>query len=403
MPAPSRYARSTTKISWTEGGEAREFQAQRDQRQALHRWNRYVLGEEYIKEASKKYPRTKESVSSSITISRRRLTSYREKKRQNNNFDLLTTLHEAEQPNLKPDIKPAHTFTVTLEPDTYTEEKFTLFSNYQSHVHKEQPHEISRTGFRRFLCSTPLHNHPDPAALDKKTGSFHQLYRLDGRLIALSVLDLLPGAVSGVYFIYHSDFEAWSFGKLSALRETALALEGGYEMYYMGYFIHSCKKMAYKGDYRPQNVLDYDTGEWDVMDSSMRDLMGKRKWVSMSRERRIAALLDAAPGSEDTERELVDHEYRVAHPTPTEAMNSGKSLLELHVPGALAAEEVEEQVDLDDMKVTLGGGTVHRMRDIVSWAEGRVTDSGSIMGIMAELAACVGPKVAGEAVVDLGR
>ena len=53
------------------------------------------------------------------------------------------------------------------------------------------------------------------------------MYRLDGRLIALGVLDLLPQAVSGVYFLYHADFEKWALGKLSALREAALAVEGG--------------------------------------------------------------------------------------------------------------------------------------------------------------------------------
>ena len=77
----------------------------------------------------------------------------------------------------------------------------------------------------------------------------------------MAILDLLPHCVSGVYFIYHSDFEKWSFGKLSALREAALALEGGYQYYYMGYYIHSCAKMRYKGEYRPQHVLDPESYE----------------------------------------------------------------------------------------------------------------------------------------------
>lgn len=68
-------------------------------------------------------------------------------------------------------------------------------------------------------------------------GSFHQLYRLDDELIAIGVLDILPNAVSGVYFIYDPKWSALSLGKLSALRECTLAAEladAGYgETYYM--------------------------------------------------------------------------------------------------------------------------------------------------------------------------
>lgn len=134
---------------------------------------------------------------------------------------------------LKPGIEPDHRFEVTLENDDFTEEKFELFANYQSHVHHEGAEDISRGGFKRFLCGSPLARRVDDHG--KRLGSFHQCYRLDGRLIAMAVLDLLPHAVSGVYFVYHNDFERWSFGKVSALREAALALEGGHDFYYMGY------------------------------------------------------------------------------------------------------------------------------------------------------------------------
>ena len=40
-----------------------EFKPIRDQRQSLNRWNRYVLGEKYISEVSKKYPKSKAWVS----------------------------------------------------------------------------------------------------------------------------------------------------------------------------------------------------------------------------------------------------------------------------------------------------------------------------------------------------
>src|ERR1700744_1642333 len=41
----------------------------------------------------------------------------------------------------------------------------------------------------------------------------------------------------GLCFSYDPEYQHWDFGKTSALRETALALEAGYEYYYMGTFI----------------------------------------------------------------------------------------------------------------------------------------------------------------------
>lgn len=54
-------------------------------------------------------------------------------------------------------------------------------------------------------------------------GSFHQEYRLEGELIALSVLDITPTRVASLYFFYNPDLrEALQLGKLSALVEVWL-------------------------------------------------------------------------------------------------------------------------------------------------------------------------------------
>lgn len=60
---------------------------------------------------------------------------------------------------------------------------------------------------------------------DYSYGSHHGLWRLDGRLIAFAVLDLLPGAVSSVYFVWDPDYSGMSLGKLSALREAQMVRE----------------------------------------------------------------------------------------------------------------------------------------------------------------------------------
>jgi arginine-tRNA-protein transferase len=283
----------------------------------------------------------------------------REKKRQRNTFDFVGAVHESEYANVKRPPDPAHHFEVTLEPDQFSREKYELFRNYQQHVHHEKPSDISETGFKRFLCGSPLH--PKTAQVNGKTqqlGSFHQCYRLDGRLIAMGVLDLLPHCVSGVYFLYHSDFEQHNFGKMSAVREAALALEEGYQYYYMGFYIHSCAKMRYKGEYRPQHVLDPETYEWSPLDGELHALLEKKRYVSLSRERRRAAAAKPAGSTESTGEDEQDDYSDYPLPTAPEggdAVETGMSLFDLKVPGLMTAAEVEQDYPLDQQRLTARG------------------------------------------------
>ncbi|KAJ8457239.1 hypothetical protein ONZ51_g11657 [Trametes cubensis] len=191
-------------------------------------------------------------------------------------FNLVDDIHTAESSFVQ-DTTPAHRFEVTLEPSSYTEEKFALYCSYQKEIHKEDDKRSS--SFRRFLVQTPLvpqtieyASGERPAHLPEKYGSYHQLYRLDGELIAMGVIDILPNCVSSVYFMYEKKWEKFSLGKLSALREASLAKEireaGVPEMQYlyMGFYVHSCPKMRYKADYAPSYLTDPEEYTWHPLE-----------------------------------------------------------------------------------------------------------------------------------------
>ena len=55
-----------------------------------------------------------------------------------------------------------------------------------------------------------------PSHLPLNYGSYHQLYRLDGVLVAMGVIDILPNCVSSVYFMYEKKWEKFSFGKVKS-------------------------------------------------------------------------------------------------------------------------------------------------------------------------------------------
>jgi arginine-tRNA-protein transferase len=59
-------------------------------------------------------------------------------------------------------------------------------------------------------------SYPSPPLdhLPKVYGSYHQLYRIDGKLIAMAVLDILPSCISSVYFMYDILWEHFQLGKV---------------------------------------------------------------------------------------------------------------------------------------------------------------------------------------------
>ncbi|KAF8460243.1 arginine-tRNA-protein transferase, partial [Kalaharituber pfeilii] len=312
-------------VQYTIRLDATQFKPSREHRQTLHRWERYVVGEEYLTESAILYPKSKE-----------------EKKKQANEFDLFKSVHGPEYSYLRIPPRPKWKLEVTLEPSTFTAEKYALFQHYQYAVHGEGPERVSEGSFRRFLCDSPLYStEPYPADGRKRLGSFHQMYRLDGRLIAMSVLDFLPWCVSGVYFIYHSDFSKWGFGKLSACREAALAAEEGYHYYYMGYYIHTCPKMRYKGQFHPTYFLDPENNEWNLLDDARKKEMSEKFYCSPSKPEAVS-LHKMHIG-----KELAD-EPEFEDEDSDEEMDG---LWASHMPGILSVEELEEKVDLGQIKI----------------------------------------------------
>jgi arginine-tRNA-protein transferase len=136
---------------------------------------------------------------------------HREKKHRKCHFDLLSAVHEAEYSNVKrpmdPDTKrplePAHRFEVTIEGDSASQAKFELFVKYQTTIHREDVSRWKQKDFQRFLCSGIKRSKPSSSTkpAEKRLGSWHQCYRLDGKLIAVAVLDLVPSGVSSVYVL----------------------------------------------------------------------------------------------------------------------------------------------------------------------------------------------------------
>jgi arginine-tRNA-protein transferase len=213
-------------------------------------------------------------------------------------------------------------FKIMLLDPKITEEKFQLYKKYQQSIHKDDPESVTRNSLKRFLCSNPF-NQKSRISYERlkiEGGHFHQGYYLDGKLIALAVLDSLPGkCLSSVYFMYDPDYTHLNLGKFSALKEIALTRELGHKYYYLGYYIYTCTKMRYKGNYKPSDLLDPTS-------------TSKPVWYPLEKFQNAF------------EKSTLENKYATIlnWKCSTDDEKSGSQYFSRHVPGVLSYKEAEK-------------------------------------------------------------
>ncbi|CAF1231171.1 unnamed protein product [Adineta ricciae] len=160
---------------------------------------------------------------------------------------------------------PSEEFTRTLT------ESHSVYQRYQMAIHGDASSACSFSQFKRFLSESSLKKDcpriPSSKVPSCGYGSFHMLYYLNGKIIACNVLDILPGGISSVYFYYDPDLGFLKLGVYSALKEIELTRRLAREVpeikdYYLGYYVHTCVKMRYKGQYKPSYLLCPETYTW---------------------------------------------------------------------------------------------------------------------------------------------
>lgn len=86
-------------------------------------------------------------------------------------------------------------------------------------------------------------------------------YHRDGKIVAISYIDNLRDAYSGIYFYHDPDYRHLSLGNWICLSMIARAAENKVPFVYYGYYVAGCRSMEYKGKFMPNQVLDTD-GIW---------------------------------------------------------------------------------------------------------------------------------------------
>ena len=128
------------------------------------------------------------------------------------------------------------------------DEVFDLYSRYLSHRHAGGGmDDTTPESFTEFLC-TP--------GIEAEFLSF----RLDGRLLAVAVTDVLDTGLSANYTFFDPAEVRRSLGTFAVLTQIREARRRGLEHVYLGYWIERSEKMRYKSRFRPLEL--YGGGRW---------------------------------------------------------------------------------------------------------------------------------------------
>jgi arginine-tRNA-protein transferase len=85
-------------------------------------------------------------------------------------------------------------------------------------------------------------------------------FKLDGRLLAVAVVDQLERSLSAVYTFFDPAESRRSLGTFAVLWQIEEAKRLGLDWVYLGFWIEDCRKMCYKIRFQPvQMRLD---GQW---------------------------------------------------------------------------------------------------------------------------------------------
>lgn len=135
-----------------------------------------------------------------------------------------------------------------------TDEQFTLYQRYLRARHDGggmNPED--KSGFHNFLnCGWGA-------------TEFWELL-LDDRLVACAVVDRVPQGLSAVYTFFDPDESSRGLGTFAVLTQIRVARERALRFVYLGYWVPGSRKMDYKKNFQPIEVLG--TRGWQRLENN---------------------------------------------------------------------------------------------------------------------------------------
>nr|CDS28701.2 arginyl tRNA protein transferase 1 [Hymenolepis microstoma] len=251
------------------------------------------------------------------------------------------------------DIRLCRSAPKSNEFNSTLQQEFDIYKAYQIKIHKDNPNRVTPRSFEEFLVTSPLISKCDKQAKSAgapQFGSYHQQYWLDGNiLIAVGVIDLVPGCLSSVYLFYDPEYAFLHLGTYCALREIAFVRHlyrsygqtvpayADFTYYYMGYYIHSCVKMRYKAAFTPSYLVCPETKTWVPVERCKR-LLNVQKYTRFAEDSSTSS--SSSSYSTDSIVIMLRYSYRLASMLPSSSytLEDGKIVTTLGAASTILSE-----------------------------------------------------------------
>ncbi len=130
-----------------------------------------------------------------------------------------------------------------LEAASYSPSVFSLYENYIAQRHRDgDMYPANPDQFKTFLLS-------------QWSETYFLKAHLDGRLVAVAVMDKVNEGLSAIYTFFDPELSSRSLGVQMILQEISMCQRVGLPYLYLGYWIRDCDKMSYKTDFRPVELF----------------------------------------------------------------------------------------------------------------------------------------------------
>ena len=165
-------------------------------------------------------------------------------------------------------LKACSNVDIRLGRPEYTEQKFGLYLEHKKRFHSLQDDVEDEENFRlSFYANTPF--------------GMEFEYYLDGKLIGVALADVTRKTFSAIYTFYSTRHTQMSLGTYSIIQQIRFCQSRSIPYFYMGYFIAKNKSLAYKSNFRPNEV--YIDHEWRPFRNADGDFLvpeGRLQWVN---------------------------------------------------------------------------------------------------------------------------
>lgn len=141
----------------------------------------------------------------------------------------------------------------SIEDIRFEQEHFDMYYRYQEHRHPDSS-----------MCDDDIEKYSGFIESSYSSSQF-LCFRLDGKLIGISVLDQFEGGISAVYTFFDPEHSDRSLGTYAILYALKVAKMHKIPYVYLGYWIDGSQKMDYKRKFKPlQGYIDRQWRELEL-------------------------------------------------------------------------------------------------------------------------------------------